>query len=365
MAAEIRRKTPEEYLRDCEAEERATTAEKKGHLKIFLGYASGVGKSFRMLDEARRRRERGEDVVIGAMQPQVPPEVAPLLKKLEVIALKVIDGGSAIDVDQLIRRNPAVCIVDGLAYNNPPGSKHPTRWQDVKDLMDAGIQVVASINIQYICELRKDVEAITGKHVDQTVPLAFIQTADEIEIVDAPPEEQREQPLDEQLQIQQRQERFSKLRELALVVTADIVDQQLNDYLERHGIRQTFGAHERILVCITPRANVQEMMEIAQIVAKRFHGELMVAYVKQPNISSEDQSALDVRLAIANAAGAHIEILEGGSPAEILLEYARSKGITQLFVGHSQRTGLARLKGSPLDKLIWEGRGMDVCVFPQ
>ncbi len=152
---------------------------------------------------------------------------------------------------------------------------------------------------------------------------------------------------------------------LALVVTADIVDHQLNDYLERHGIRQHFGAHERILVCITPRANMQEMMEIAQIVARRFHGELIVAYVKQANISPQDQSALDARLAIANAAGAHIEILEGDDPAETLLEFARSRGITQLFVGHSQRTGLARLKGSPLDKLIWEGHGMDVCVFPQ
>jgi two-component system sensor histidine kinase KdpD len=365
MAAEIRRKTPEEYLRDCEAEEAATAAENKGHLKIILGYASGVGKSFRMLDEARRRRERGQDVVIGAIQPQVPAEVEPLLRKLEVIPLKEIDGRAAIDVDAVIRRAPTVCIIDGLAYNNPPGSRHPTRWEDVKELMDAGIQVVASINIQYICELRDQVEAITGKHVDQTVPLSFVQSADEIEIVDAPPEEQREQPLDERLQAQQRQERLSKLRELALVVTADIVDHQLNEYLERHGIRQTFGTHERILVCVTPRANMQEMMDIAQIVAKRFHGELTVAYVKQANISPQDQAALDERLAIANAVGAQIEILEGTNPADALLEFARSRGITQLFVGHSQRSGLARLKGSPLDKLIWEGRGMDVCVFPQ
>jgi len=370
MPSEIRRKTPEDYLRDCQAEEEATLAASKGHLKIILGYASGVGKSFRMLDEARRRRERGQDVVVGAIQPEVPQEVEPLLRKLEVIPLKAVDGGTAIDVEAVIRRSPELCIVDGLAYNNPPGSRHPTRWQDVKDLMEAGIQVVASINIQYICELQDDVEAITGKRVDQTVPLAFIQSAEEIEIVDAPPEETplealAERPSDEQLQIQQRQERLSKLRELALVVTADIVDHQLNDYLERHGISHTLGAHERILVCITPRANVQEMLEIAQIVAKRFHGDLMVAYVRQPNISAEDQSALDARLVIANAAGINIEILDGMNPAETLLEFARSKGITQLFVGHSQRAGLARLKGSPLDQIIWEGRGMDVCVFPQ
>jgi two-component system sensor histidine kinase KdpD len=235
----------------------------------------------------------------------------------------------------------------------------------VKDLLEAEIQVIASINIQYVCELRQQVEAITGKYADQTVPLAFIQSAEEIEIVDAPPEQPMERSPDERVQVQKREERLSKLRDLALVVTADIVEHQLNDYLERHGIRQHFGAHERILVCITPRANMREMMEIAQIVAKRFHAELTVAYVKQANVSPADQSALDARLAIANAAGVHVEILEGDDPADALLEFARSRGITQLFVGHSQRTGLARLKGSPLDKLIWEGRGMDVCVFPQ
>jgi two-component system, OmpR family, sensor histidine kinase KdpD len=351
MAAEMRRKTPEEYLRECQAEEEAAAPKSKGHLKIFLGYASGVGKSFRMLDEARRRRERGEDVVVGAMQARVPADVEPLLRKLEVMPLKTVDGATAMDLDALIQRHPAVCIIDGLAYDNPAGLRNPTRWQDVQDLLEAGIQVIASINIQYVAEVREQAEAITGKHVDQTVPLSFIQSADEIEIVDAPP-------------LQKHEERLSKLRELALVITADFVDHQLNDYLERHGIKQRFGAHERILVCVTPRANIQEMMEIAQVIAHRFHGELIVAYVRQGNISPEDQSALDARLAIANAAGAHVEILEGSDPADVLLEFARSRGITQLFVGHSQRTGLARLKGSPLDRLIWEGHGMDVCVFP-
>jgi two-component system sensor histidine kinase KdpD len=362
MALEPRRKTPEELLREVQAEEAVAG---RGHLKIFLGYASGVGKSFRMLDEARRRRERGEDVVVGAVQPHVPPEVEPILRKLEVMPLKTAGNGTAIDVDALIARHPSVCVVDGLAYNNPPGLRNPTRWQDVKDLLDSGIHVIASVNIQYVAELREQVEAITGKHVDQTVPLAFIQGADEIEIVDAPSVEPMEHPPDEQLQARKHEERLSKLRELALVVTADVVDHQLNEYLECHGIKQQFGANERILVCITPRANLQEMMETAQLVAQRFHCDLIVAYVRQLNISPADQSALDARLAIANAAGAHVEVLEGDDPADTLLEFARSRGITQLFVGHSQRTGLARLRGSPLDKLIWEGHGMDVCVFPQ
>src|SRR5579862_4542709 len=144
------RKTPEEYLRECQAEEEAAAPKGKGHLKIFLGYASGVGKSFRMLDEARRRRERGEDVVVGGMQARVPAEVEPLLRKLEMIPLKTVGQGTAIDVDALIQRHPAVCIIDGLAYDNPPGLRNPTRWKDVQDLLEAGIQVIASINIQYV-----------------------------------------------------------------------------------------------------------------------------------------------------------------------------------------------------------------------
>lgn len=364
MGRELRRKTPEEALRECQAEEQAATS-RKGRLKIFLGYASGVGKSFRMLDEARRRSARGEDIVVGAMQPRVPDEVARLLRKLELIPLKNVGEGTAIDMEALLCRRPSSCVIDGLAYANPPGLKNESRWQDAKDLLEAGIMVIASVNIQYVDELRERVEAITGKHVNQTVPLSFIQSAEEIEIVDAPPKEPAGQSSDEEVEIRKQEERLSKLRELALLVTADVVDHQLSEYLERHGIKQNFGAHERILVCITPRANMQEMMQTAQIIAQRFHGELFVAYVRQPGITAADQSALDARLAIANAAGAPIEVLEGDQPAEALLAFARSRGVTQLFVGHSQRTGLARLRGSPLDKLIWEAHGMDVCVFPQ
>ena len=190
MSREPYRRTPEELLREVEAEEAAAT--RRGHLKIFLGYASGVGKTLRMLHEARRRRERGQDVVVGAVQPQASPEAKELLDHLEVIPLKVVGEGTAIDVDALIRRRPAICIIDGLAYDNPPGMRNAARWQDVQDLVNAGLKVIGSINIQYIEELRDEVEAITGKHVTQTVPISFIKSADEIEIVDAPAEE----PLD-------------------------------------------------------------------------------------------------------------------------------------------------------------------------
>ncbi len=350
-------------MREVEAEEAALTP--KGHLKIFLGYASGVGKTFRMLDEARRRRERGQDIVIGGIQPRLPRDAAAVLAKLEVIPLNSVDSGVALDVERIIRRHPAVCVIDGLAYDNPPGSRNPTRWQDVQEILAAGIKVITSINIQYVAELRDRVETISGKHVNETVPVSFIKSADEIEVVDAPPVEPAERSPEGEAEARRSQERLAKLREMALVLAADVVEYQLNEYLERHGIHQHYGAHERILVCMTPRANLQQMLEEAQAVAERFHGELIVAYVSQPNMSSQDQSALDTRLAIASAAGARIEILEGDDPAQVLLDFARSCGVTQLFVGHSQRAGLARLRASPLDKLIWDSHGMDVRVFPQ
>ena len=363
MARETGRRTPEEFLRAVQAEEAAT---KRGHLKIFLGYSSGVGKTFRMLDEARRRRERGQDVIVGAIQPHVPPDAGELLAKLEVIPLKAVGSDTAIDVETIIRRRPAVCIIDGLAYDNPPGLRNASRWQDVQELVSSGIKVIGSINIQYVAELSEQVEAITGKHVTQTVPISFVKSADEIEIVDAAAEEPGDLSPEQQLDAEKRRQQLSKLRELTLVLAADVVDHQLTDYLDCHGLGQQFGTHERILVCITPRANVDEMIEVASTIAERFHAELMVAYVNQPQISAADQALLDQKLAVAQAAGARVEILDGDDPIDTLLEFARSRGITQLFIGHTQRTGIwSGLWGSPVDRLIRLSRGMDVRVFPQ
>jgi two-component system, OmpR family, sensor histidine kinase KdpD len=363
MEHEIARKTPEQLLRECQAEEAAAT---KGHLKIFLGYASGVGKSFRMLDEARRRKERGQDVVVGAIQPHVPAEVERLMQKLEVIPLKNVDGKTAIDLETLIRRHPAVCFIDGLAYDNPPGLRNATRWQDVLELIQSGVKVIGSINIQYIMELQPQVEAITHKHVGQTVPVAFIRSADEIEIVDAPAEEPLERSPEEQVDAARRAQRLSKLRELTLVLAADVVDHQLNEYLERNGVKQHFGANERIMVCITPRANATEMIDTARSFAQRFHAELVVAYVSQPEISPEDQASLEQKLDLAREAGARIEILHGEDPVGAILDFAKSAGVTQLFIGHSQRSGIRpSIWGNPVDRLVRLSRGMDVRVFPQ
>jgi two-component system sensor histidine kinase KdpD len=289
-----------------------------------------------------------------------------LLKSLEVIPPKVVQGGTAIDVEAILRRRPGICIIDGLAYDNPPGMRNSARWQDVQDLVNAGMKVIGSINIQYIAELREDVESITGKHVDQTVPVAFIRSADEIEIVDAPSDDPTGRSLEQQFDIERRGQKLSRLREMALVLTADVVDHQLTEYLEEHGIHQHPGAHERIMVCLTPRANVTAMLAVARTIADRFHGELIAVYVNQPQISVEDQAALDERLIAAQNAGARVEVLDGEDPVETLLDFARSRGITQLFIGHSQRTGLwPKLRGTPVDRLIRLSRGIDVRVFPQ
>src|SRR5262249_29764846 len=161
------------------------------------------------LDEARRRKQRGQDVVIGAVQPRLQPEAEALVRKLEIVPLKVFDGGTAVDVEAIIRRRPMVCFVDGLAYDNPAGARNRTRWQDVQDLLTAGIKVVATINVQYIAELQDQAEAITGKRRTETVPIAFLESASEIEIVDAQPEEPVERSPEEQLEAQNREHRLA------------------------------------------------------------------------------------------------------------------------------------------------------------
>jgi two-component system sensor histidine kinase KdpD len=337
----------------------------KGYLKIFLGYASGVGKSFRMLDEARRRSMRGQDVVIGAVQPRALPEVDEILGQLEVIPLKEVGAGAVVDINTLFQRQPAVCFIDGLAYDNPPGSRNKTRWEDVLQLVQAGIKVVTSINIQYIAELQDQVEAITGKHVTQTVPIAFIRSGDEIEIVDAPAVEAYRRSPGKVATVEDQQRQLLRLREMALVLAADVVDHQLTHYLDSHGIRQHFSTQERILVCLTADSNEQVMLETAQTVAKRFYGEMIVVNVDQPEISSVERAAVDEKLSLARVAGMKVEILHGQDPVDAIVEFARMRGITQIFVGHSRSSrAWSRLFGNGLDRLVRQSRGMDVRIFP-
>jgi two-component system sensor histidine kinase KdpD len=364
MPATTRRRSPEELLQQVQAEEEY---EQRGKLKVFLGYASGVGKSFRMLDEGRRRRERGEDVVVGAIQPNRSPEIEAVLGKLEVIPLRLVDDVAVMDVEAILKRRPAVCLVDGLAHDNPPGSANHSRWQDVEQLLKEGLSVITSVNIQYIDELCERVSKITGKKVAQTVPRSFLNSADEIVVVDAPPQMAITRNYDGARDAGRAspEQKLSELREIALLLAADVVDRQLEAYLQRSGVTQTFGAQERILVCITPRANAHAMIHSGRRNADRFHGDLTVAYVRQSEISSADQAALDRNLAIAREANARIEILDGEDPVETILQFAREHGVTQIFVGHSTRERWwERFTGTPLDRLIDGSDDIDVRVFP-
>src|ERR1700733_4941024 len=362
MPSAIRPRRPEELLQQLQAEEEY---ERRGRLKVFLGYASGVGKSFRMLDEGRRRQERGQNVVVGAIQPKTTPEIEAVLSKLDVIPLREMGGVRVMDTPAILKRNPGVCLVDGLAYDNPPGAAHASRWEDVNELLDAGISVITSINIQYIDDLRERVQQITGKKVTQTVPRSFLNSADEIVVVDAPPEMCIASEGQMGAGSSSPEQKLSELRELALLLAADVVDKQLEAYLQRNGIPQTFGAQERIMVCITPRANAAPMIASGKRNADRFHGDLTVAYVRQAEISATDQEALERNLAIARAAQARIEILDGQDPIETILKFAREHGVTQIFVGHSTREQWwERFTGPPLDRLIRGANDIDVRVFP-
>lgn len=368
MTPVARRRTPEELLLQVQAEEAKNA---RGRLKIFLGYASGVGKSFRMLDEGRRRAERGQDVVVGAIQTPVSPDVETVLRKLEVIPLATVDGIGVIDLPAILKRHPSVCLVDGLAWDNPPGCANSSRWQDVRQLLEAGITVIASINIQYILELQDDVERITGKHVTQTVPRSFLFSADEIVLVDAPPEmcmdhSGRDSGTSVAGDMSKLARQLSELREIALLFAADVVDHQLESYLKQSGITGSFGTQERILVCVTPRTSAKAMIESGRRNADRFHGELIVAHVRQGQLSAEDRAALDRNLEMARQAEAHIEILEGDDPIAAILEFAHERGVTQVFVGHGlESKWWHRWTGGPVGRLIRGAQGIDVRVFPQ
>jgi two-component system sensor histidine kinase KdpD len=363
---QVRRPDPEQLLRQVEAEEEH---QRRGRLKVFLGYAGGVGKSFRMLDEGRRRRERGEDVVVGAVQATPPPEVAALLRKMEIIPLRTVAGTPVMDVEAILRRDPQVCLVDSLAYDNPPGSRNSKRWQDAEQLLEAGISVITTVNLQYIEEQQEKVEHITGKPPKEAVPQSFLSTADEIEVVDAPSETALQRSGDaaeSRESIETRERQLSELRELALLLAAEVVDHQLEAYLRHQGIEQLLGTQERILVWIAPHSDAAAIIASGRRNADRFQGELFVVYLSQPDLSPVEKAVLDKNVAYAHDAEARIEVLDAEDHVDAIIRLARAHGITQIFVKRNAQESLwDRFLGSPIDRLIQAAEGIDVRVFPQ
>jgi len=349
-----RRPSPEELLRRVQAEERL---ENRGRLKVFLGYASRVGKSFRMFDEGRRRKARGQDVVIGAIQRNVTSDVQEIVSRFETIS----DMDGAIDLVALFRRHPEVCLIDELAHDNPPGSRNRERWQDLEELLDRGIGVITAVNLQHIREHQDAVARITGKRAANSVPEEFLRSADEIEIVDAPPDTLLDRTGSSRI-LDARS--LAELRELALLLAADVVDRQLQNYLDSHGVAAHWGTQERILVCITPRSNAEEMLRSGHRNALRFHGALLAAYVQQDDLPAGDRARLEQHLALARELGAEVHRLAGADFVNTLLEFTDQQRITQVFLGHTGRARRFPLMRSPVDRLIEAAEDFDLRIFP-
>ncbi|HUP05383.1 MAG TPA: hypothetical protein VMU19_15400 [Bryobacteraceae bacterium] len=333
-------------------------------MKVFLGYAPRVGKSLRMFDEGRRRKERGEDVVVAAVQSDATPDIQAVLSQIENIpTLAERYAGheyQVLDLATLFRRHPEYCLIDGLANSNPPGSRNPERWQDVENLLGRGIGVITAVNVQHIAERQEEVQRITGRRASHSVPEAFLIEADDIEVVDAPPEALLGR--DGHTALDERQ--LAELRELALVLAANVVDRQLQSYLSSHGIAATWGVQERILVCLTPRSNAAPMLQSGRRNARRFHGALLAAYFEQENLSAADRIKLDANLALARELGADVHSLKGVDFVDSILTFASQQHITQVFLGHSQRDTSGLLRRSPVDRLIEEAADFDLRLFP-
>lgn len=350
-----RRPDPSELLRRLQAGEKRESA---GRLKVFLGYAPRVGKSLRMFDEGRRRKVRGQDVVVAALQSPVSPEIQAVVDRLEVIPQS--DEG-AIDLVGMFKRHPQVCLIDGLAQSNPPGSRNAQRWQDVRDLLSRGISVITALNVQHIRELQDDVQRITGRRASHSVPQEFLHEADEIEVVDAPPEALLEGAAAANMP---NARQLLELRELALLLAADIIDKQLQEYLDDHGVTARWGAQERILVCLTPRSSALDMLYSGRRNATRFHGALLAAYVEQGELNAADKTQLERNMALASQVGAEVHCLHGQDFVSAILDFAREERITQLFIGHSMREGRKPLWRGPVDRLIDAADEFDVRIFP-
>lgn len=364
MLDDTRHRTPDDLLAEIELEERR---KQRGRLKVFLGYASGVGKSFQMLDEGRRRQLRGEDVVACALQSDYPPEVQQIVDQLEVIPTIITDCGEAIDVAAVIQRRPEVALIDGLAYDNPPECRNAHRWQDVEQLLAAGVSVLTTVNIQYLENLEEEVARITGKRTPYIIPREFLNnSADEIIVVDAPSEESVLAGIEDRSARLAEKHKLSRLRELALLVAASVVDRQLESYLRAQGTEQTWGVQERILVCVSADSDATEMLESGRRNADRFQGEFYVLQLNGQTLSPEHRDILRRNLQRARELNADIHGLAESDVAAGILSFARQRGITQIFVGRRSAPldFWTRLRGDLPVRLIRAAEGIDVVVYP-
>lgn len=361
-----------------------TNPSKKGKLKIFLGYAPGVGKTFTMLAEANRLAGRGKDVVIGYFEPHGRPDTIAQLGNLVQIPLKEITYNGIqlyeMDTEAVIKRKPKLVLVDELAHTNAPGMKYKKRYEDVQELLDNGINVYSTVNLQHLESLNDIIEKITTIHVKETLPDRVLDTADEVVVVDIQPSTLRNrlqrgsiyklEKVPAALEHFFRPGNLNALRELTLRRAADEVDADLDEYRQIHEIRGYWHTTERVLVAITSSEVSQRLIRIGARLDQRLKGEFYVAYVHcthkmAAKESPEKTAQLEKNLELAKNLGARIIQLEGKSVSEELLKFAEERQVTKFVVGHTKRSRLQRLfRGSTTNKFIDSAEDIEIIVAP-
>src|SRR5512145_599649 len=372
------RPDPDALLRRLNAQ----AAPHRGRLKVFFGASPGVGKTYAMLESAQAKRRDGLDVVLGWVETHGRAETAALLEGLERLpARKVNHRGVVIeefDLDGALAREPGLLVVDELPHTNAPGSRHTRRWQDVAELVGAGIDVYTTLNVQHLESLHDLVQRVTGVSVRETVPDSVLDEADEIEFIDLPPEELLERLAEGKVYVPEaatrathhffRRGNLLALRELALRCTAEHVDADVQTYRRDHEIEPIWPVAERILVCIRPNPESDRLVRAARRTAARLRAQWIVAHVEspeQPRLSAPERRDLARTVRLAEDLGAETITLNGPSVAEALLTFARKRNVSRILVGKPARTHWRdRFRGSLIDQIVRGSGEIEVLVIP-
>jgi two-component system sensor histidine kinase KdpD len=357
---------------------------KRGKLTVFFGATAGVGKTYSMLEAAQARKSKGTDVVLGYVEPHGRAETEALLEGLERLPfLEISYRGKTLrdfDLDAALARRPELLLVDELAHSNPvegePRPRHAKRWQDVEELLAAGIDVYTTVNVQHVESLNDVVAGITGVRMQETVPDVVFEKADEVVLIDTPPDELLERLRAGKVYIPEqarhavenffRKGNLIALRELALRTTAERVDRAMQEYRAGAGIRATWAAGERVLVAIGPDEQGERLVRAGKRMAAALHGEWIVAYVETPDLlrlSDEKRNERIALLRLAESLGAEAVTLSGRSAGEALAEYARERNVTRIVIGRPRRPLWRRLfTPSTYGELLAKTEGIDVQV---
>jgi two-component system sensor histidine kinase KdpD len=369
-------KTPDEWLAVTTPPEKT-----KGVLKLFLGYAPGVGKTYSMLTEAIRRHSRGEDVVVGVVETHGRKGIAELVPQLEAVPRKKIEYKGTLfeemDVDAIVARRPAVALVDELAHTNIPGSKHRKRYEDVLELLNANIDVLSTVNIQHIESIAPTVNAITGIVVRETVPDWVLQLSDETVMVDLTPEalhnRMKRGDVYNQNKVEQSLKNFFRrgnliaLRELALRQVAEQVDRSLSSYMDEKEIQENWAVRERIAVCISANPRAQYLLARAARMARRMDAELYAVHVDLgKGMDARDEKSLAANLQFAESLGAKAVRLKGTSVPDAAAQFVREKHVTQMIFGRTATEGWQKLLYmNAISRFLRDAPAVDVHIVTQ